>query len=260
MNAKPDLRNRNNQALSESESGSLLRDSIQSLIDNPHQPTPPVRVDLLDVRYPALVPHADEPEILDIETAREREHASKASFMELSAKWLAEATATCLDENGNTVPDQQRRDAAGRAPLQLRRVTTGVGKTQTNIETIGPSDLPTVIVTPLVAESERYAAESVNTCRRRPRSGDCPGEANLCHMMAGNITVGRRIIPIKGITSPCGGNVMTDGPEHEHAAHKNCGNCPTGALHAISNPNSRLSMWEKEKLQEKLDSLYDQET
>ena len=221
---------------------------------------PPARFEMPGLRYPATPRSGPDPEILPNEAARAATVSAISDAFAAASRWHEEAYATCLNEDGGVVPDQQRRDAAGPAPRALIQITPGCGKTRALKDFLTQNrSHPAVLVTPLSAEADGYANDIPGAVRRRPRTGTEPGQCNHCMMQAGYVTMpdGRRV-PIKGVDSPLGGNVTIDTPEQEHPTSHIChsGNCPKAAGKQIDNPNSRLSPYEKERLQKKLKEQY----
>ena len=210
------------------------------------------------MRYPAMPRSGPAPETLSIEAARAATETAVSDAFTAADRWRAEAYATCIDEHGKVVPDQQRRDAAGPAPRALVQITPGSGKTSVAKKILTQRTRLAVLVTPLAAEADGYANDIPRAIRRRPRTGDAPGEDHQCMMQAGYITVNGQNIPLKGVDSPLGGNVIRDTPDQEHRTSDIChsGNCPKAALNSCANPNSPLTPYEKEKTQEKLDDQY----
>ncbi len=225
-------------------------------------PIPPAhsRFEMPGMRYPATPRSGPIPEILPIKTARAATVAAVSDALAAADRWRAEAYATCLNEDGEVVPDQQRRDAAGPAPRALIQITPGCGKTRAIKDLLTQHSHLAVLVTPLSAEADGYASGIPGAVRRRPRTGTEPGQNHQCMMQAGYVTMpdGRRV-PIKGVDSPLGGNVTRDTPEQEHPTSHIChsGNCPKAAHHQIGDPNSRITPYEKERLQEKLETQYE---
>jgi hypothetical protein len=221
---------------------------------------PPARFEMPGLRYPAAPRSGPDPEILPKEAARAATVSAIAAAFAAASRWHKEAYATCLNEDGEAVPDQQRRDAAGPAPRALIQITPGSGKTRAikDFLTQNCGHLA-VLVTPLSAEADGYANDILGAVRRRPRTGTEPGQGHHCMMQAGYVTMpdGRRV-PIKGVDSPLGGNVAVDTPEQEHPTSHIChsGNCPKSASRQISNPNSRITPYEKDRLQKKLTDQY----
>lgn len=227
-------------------------------------PIPPAhsRFEMPGMRYPATPRSGPDPEILPREAARAATVAAAAAAFAEANRWRAEAYATCLNEAGEKVPDEQRWAAAGPAPRALLRITPGCGKTRAIKDYLARHGHPAVLVTPLAAEADGYANDIPGAVRRRPRTGDAPGQANQCMMQAGSVTMpdGRRI-PIQGVRSPRGGNVIRDTPDQEHNTSHIChsGNCPKSALHQIGNPNSKLSPYEKDQVQKILEEQYQED-
>ena len=223
------------------------------------QPVRRPRFEMPGLRYPALPRTTAAPEILTINTARAATVAAMDDAFMAASRWRAEAYATCLNEDGEVVPDEQRRDAAGPAPRALIQITPGCGKTRAIKDFLTQHRHLAVLVTPLSAEADGYASDIPGAVRRRPRTGDEPGRGNHCMMQAGYVTTpGGGRIPIKGVDSPLGGNVTRDTPEQEHPTSHIChsGNCPKAAGNQIDNPASRLSPYERDRLQEKLKEQY----
>ncbi len=223
----------------------------------PIPPGPQARFEMPGLRYPAMPRSTPDPEILPIEAARAETHAAVHSALATAEHWLAEANATTTDEeDGTTVPDRQRRDAAGPAPRALIQITPGCGKTSAAKAALAQREQLAVTVTPLAAEADGYAG----AIRRRPRA-DAPNEKNHCMMLAGQITVQGKTIPIRGVNSPLGGNVIQDTPHQEHRTSDTCRSdkCPKAASRDIKNPASRLTPCEKKDIQKKLDECYSKE-
>lgn len=228
----------------------------------PTQPDPRPRFEMPGLRYPATPRSGPVPEILPIEAARAATVAAMNDAFAAASRWRAEAYATCIDEDGEEVPDEERRDAAGPAPRALIHNTAGSGKTEATKGFLTQHGGLAVLVTPLAAEADGYASDIPGAVRRRPRTGDAPGQGNQCMMQAGYVTMpdGRRV-PIKGVGSPLGGNVTMDTPEQEHNTSHIChsGNCPKSAERQIGNPNSRITPYEKDRLRKKLEEQYEPE-
>ena len=192
-------------------------------------------------------------EVLHVEEARRRLDRHLAGHEARAAKWRK-------DRYGED-PDAAKA-AKGNAPQALADPSTGVGKTSAIIALQASSPQPSVYVTDRRRDADRPVQQHpLVFMRRRPRE-NAPGEANNCAMMPGGILArrpdGSAIVIPDGWTRDLNDSPLPYAfPDAYHSVGGEiCPKCPKGMLRAVRNPRTRLTPWQIERMQKKLDQYF----